>query len=149
SRGPRSVAGQLGRLVLHESPGLGLRAGDAGRLDGDAGARALHVDRLMGSRGHADLGEPRRVDTDDVGGEDPWLDPLAQSEIEADDGVARLDAAQAAVAADRGGDAPVAAIAEVLITREAGWGGRRRCGRARRAGDHGAARPILPQERAG
>ena len=95
--------------------------------------RSVHLDRLVGSRADANLGESRGIDADPVGRQNAGLDPVAQADVEADDRIARVDALEVAALADARRLALIATVAKVLVTRQHGPAGRRRGGADRSA----------------
>ncbi len=96
AHGPRSIPRELGGLVLDEFLGRCEAVRLLALAELLADIDVLDVDILIGARAHADFGEAGRVDANDVGGQDAGLGAALDADVEADDGVARLDAADAA-----------------------------------------------------
>ena len=130
--GPPPLAGKLRRLVLDQPAEAGTALGQGELVERAVKRCAVDLDGLVGPGADPDLGEAGSVDANPVGGQDAVLRPIGQPDVEPDDGVARVDSLEIAVAADPGGQLP---------------GRRRRRGTRRgaaRAGREGAAcrRPV-------
>ena len=138
--GPPPLAGELGGLVLHQPARVRAAVGLGVLVDRAIERGVVDLDGLVGAGADADLGEPRGVDADAVGRQDAGLDAVAQADVELHDGVARVDAPQAAVAADAGGRSLVAAVAEVFVAGQPGPSRRRRRAADRAARQAGRGR---------